>query len=79
MQSGHGGTDCRMLRQWRTSAPPIDVFVARLKSLERPPILSVSFVHGFPRGDVADVGATMLAVADGRPAGGGISMPEPGE
>jgi microcystin degradation protein MlrC len=60
-------TDCRMLGQWRTSAPPIDVFVARLKSLERPPILSVSFVHGFPWGDVADVGATMLAVADGDP------------
>jgi microcystin degradation protein MlrC len=41
-------------------------FVRRMEALEgRDGILSVSFGHGFPWGDVADVGAKMLVVADG--------------
>ena len=40
-------------------------FVAGLREVEaRPGILSVSLVHGFPWGDVADVGAKALVVAD---------------
>jgi microcystin degradation protein MlrC len=59
-------TDCRMIGQWRTNVPPIRDFVDGLRTLEKDPrVLSVSFIHGFPWGDVADVGAQMLVVADG--------------
>ncbi len=58
--------DCRMISMWRTPVEPMKSFVAKMKSLEgRDGILSVSFGHGFPWGDVADVGAKMLVVADG--------------
>jgi microcystin degradation protein MlrC len=49
-----------------TTAEPLAGFVRRMQAVEREPgILSVSLGHGFPYGDVADVGATMLVVADG--------------
>lgn len=58
--------DCRMVDMWRTSRPPVAAFVRRMEALEgRDGILSVSFGHGFPWGDVAEVGARMLVVADG--------------
>nr|NKR04352.1 M81 family metallopeptidase [Escherichia coli] len=58
--------DCRIVNMWRTSREPVASFVRRMESLEgRDGILSVSFWHGFPWGDVADVGAKMLVVADG--------------
>lgn len=58
--------DCRMIGQWRTNVQPIRGFVERLRTLEKDPrVLSVSFIHGFPWGDVADVGAQMLVVTDG--------------
>lgn len=58
--------DCRMVSMWRTSAEPMRGFVRRMQALEgRDGVLSVSFGHGFPWGDVADVGAKMLVVADG--------------
>jgi microcystin degradation protein MlrC len=57
--------DCRMVGLYRTQEQPMRAFVDRLKALEgRNGILSVSFGHGFPWGDVADVGAKMLVVAD---------------
>ena len=50
--------DCRMISMWRTPDEPMKSFVARMQALEgRDGILSVSFGHGFPWGDVADVGA----------------------
>lgn len=64
--------DCRMVDMWRTSRGPIAAFVRRMEALEgRDGILSVSFGHGFPWGDVAEVGARMLVVADGDAAKAG--------
>ena len=58
--------DCRMVGMWRTPQEPIRSFVRRIEDLEgKDGILSVSFGHGFPWADVADVGAKMLVVADG--------------
>ena len=58
--------DCRMISMWRTSVEPMKSFVARMQALEgHDGILSVSFGHGFPWGDVPEVGAKMLVVADG--------------
>ncbi len=58
--------DCRMISMWRTTAEPMRAFVADMKALEgRDGILAVSFGHGFPWGDVAEVGAKTLVVADG--------------
>lgn len=51
-----------------TTSEPLAGFVRRMKAAEQEPgILSVSLGHGFPYGDVADVGATMLVVTDGDP------------
>jgi microcystin degradation protein MlrC len=58
--------DCRMINMWRTPQEPMRSFVQRMQALEnKDGILSVSFGHGFPWGDVADVGAKILVVADG--------------
>ncbi|WP_342164903.1 M81 family metallopeptidase [Methylobacterium sp. SD21] len=58
--------DCRMVSMWKTTREPIAGFVRRMLDLEgHDGILSVSFGHGFPYADVADVGAKMLVVADG--------------
>jgi microcystin degradation protein MlrC len=58
--------DCRMLGIFRTQDQPLRAFVERMKAMEGADgVLSVSFVHGFPWGDVADVGAKMLVIADG--------------
>src|SRR5262249_19471777 len=58
--------DCRMINMWRTPVEPMRGFVAHMQALERKDgILSVSFGHGFPWGDMADVGAQMLVIADG--------------
>jgi microcystin degradation protein MlrC len=57
--------DCRMVTMWRTPVEPMKTFVARMQALEgKNGILSVSFAHGFPWGDVADVGAKIVVVAD---------------
>ncbi|MFN8623036.1 MAG: M81 family metallopeptidase [Chloroflexota bacterium] len=49
-----------------TTSEPLRSFVDRLPGYEgRDGILSVSFAHGFPYADVADVGSAMLVVADG--------------
>ena len=58
--------DCRMIGSFRTTEQPLRGFVDRMTALEGSDgILSVSFGHGFPWADVADVGAKMLVVADG--------------
>jgi microcystin degradation protein MlrC len=54
-----------MIAQYRTSVPPINEFVVRMKSLEgKDGILSVSLSHGFSFADVEDVGTRTLVVAD---------------
>ncbi|MCG8694466.1 MAG: M81 family metallopeptidase [Minwuiales bacterium] len=63
--------DCRMISMWRTPVEPMRGFVDRMQSLEgKDGVLSVSFGHGFPWGDVADVGAKMLVVTDNDPEKG---------
>jgi len=58
--------DCRMVNLWRTSMEPARSFVQRMQKLEgHDGILSISFGHGFPWGDVSDGGAKMLVIADG--------------
>jgi len=57
--------DCRMINMWRTAVEPMKGFVARMQRLEgRDGVLSVSFGHGFPWGDVPDVGARVWVVTD---------------
>ncbi len=61
--------DCRMIATYRPMIPPVRGFVDRMAAMEgRDGILSVSFGHGFPWADVADVGAKILVIADGDPA-----------
>ncbi|MBM3573899.1 MAG: M81 family metallopeptidase, partial [Alphaproteobacteria bacterium] len=58
--------DCRMVGMYRTPVEPMKSFVARMQALEgKDGILSVSMGHGFPWGDVAEVGTQMLVIADG--------------
>ena len=58
--------DCRMVGMWRTPVEPTKSFVARMQALEgKDGILSVSFGHGFPWADVAEVGAKFVVIADG--------------
>lgn len=58
--------DCRMVSMWRTPVEPMKSFVARMQALEgHDGVLSVSFGHGFPWGDVAEVGAKMVVITDG--------------
>ena len=58
--------DCRMISMWRTTSEAMRDFVADMKAREGSDgILAVSFGHGFPWGDVAEVGARTLVVADG--------------
>lgn len=57
--------DCRMVGTFRPTIEPVRGFVDRMAALEgQGGILSVSFGHGFPWADVADVGAKILVVAD---------------
>jgi microcystin degradation protein MlrC len=63
-----GVYDCRMINMWRTQVEPMKGFVARMQQLEgRDGVLSVSFGHGFPWGDVPDVGAKIWVTTDGDP------------
>lgn len=58
--------DCRMVAFWHTTRAPMSDFVQRMKDLERRPgVLSVSFGHGFPWGDVPEAGAKVWVVTDG--------------
>ena len=57
--------DCRMINTYRTTEQPLRGFVDRMLKLEGlDGIISISLGHGFPWGDVADVGAKILVVAD---------------
>ena len=60
--------DCRMINLYLTKSGAMRQFVDRMRELESDPgILSISLAHGFPWGDVADVGARMLVVTDDAP------------
>lgn len=57
--------DCRMVSTFRVHQAPLRGIVDNMKAMEgRDGVLSISFGHGFPWGDVEDVGAKMLVVTD---------------
>lgn len=57
--------DCRMISTFRVHQAPLRGIVDRMKAMEgHDGVLSISFGHGFPWGDVEDVGAKMLVVTD---------------
>ncbi len=57
--------DCRMISMWRTPVEPTRAIVDEMQAQEqRHGILSVSFAHGFPWGDVPDASAKVLVIAD---------------
>jgi microcystin degradation protein MlrC len=61
--------DCRMIGTFRTTEQPLRGYVDRMGALEgRERVLSVSLGHGFPWGDIADVGMKTLVVTDNDPA-----------
>ena len=58
--------DCRMIGAYHTPREPMRSFVDKIKSLEgKNGILSISIAHGFPWGDVPDMGTKVLVIADG--------------
>jgi microcystin degradation protein MlrC len=57
--------DCRMVGIWHTTREPMIGFVNRMQALEgKDGVLSVSFGHGFPWGDVAETGARIWVITD---------------
>ncbi|MBU6166076.1 MAG: M81 family metallopeptidase [Alphaproteobacteria bacterium] len=59
-------SDCRMISLFYTPVEPMRGFVAAMTRAEQEPgILSVSLIHGFPWGDVAEMGTRMLVISDG--------------
>ncbi|MFO1209862.1 MAG: M81 family metallopeptidase [Amaricoccus sp.] len=64
--------DCRMIDVFPTSRQPMRGFVDRLMAIERddPKVLSLSVIHGFMAGDVAEMGTKTIAVTDGDAAHG---------
>ncbi|MEZ4864654.1 MAG: M81 family metallopeptidase [Caldilineaceae bacterium] len=62
---------CNMIGVYHTTQEPVKSFVAKMKSLEgKDGVLSVSLGHGFPWGDVPDLGTCMLVVTDNQPEKG---------
>src|SRR5690606_30661263 len=66
--------DCRMVDVYFTDRAPMRGFVDAMTAEEAEPgVLSVSLVHGFPWGDVPEMGTQMLVYTDARPElGAGI-------
>jgi len=58
--------DCRQIQSYPTTIQPMRGLVDRIKAMEgKDGILSVSIAHGFPYGDVAEIGTRVLVIADG--------------
>jgi microcystin degradation protein MlrC len=63
--------DIRMIDVLPTSLEPMRGFIDRIRALEgRDGILSISLIHGFMAADVAELGAKLVVVTDGRKAEG---------
>ena len=63
--------DCRMIQFMPTVDEPMRSFVDRVKGLEgKNRVLSISIVHGYTLGDVADLGTKVLVVTDDAKAEG---------
>jgi microcystin degradation protein MlrC len=62
--------DCEMAVIVHTTREPAAGFVQRMQALEgHDGVLSISLTHGFPWGDVPDMGTKLLVYTDGRQAG----------
>jgi microcystin degradation protein MlrC len=60
--------DCKMMGLYMTPLEPMASFVAEMKAEEeKPGVLSLSLNHGFPFGDMAEMGTRMLAITDDDP------------
>lgn len=60
--------DCRMIGLYPTTRQPLRDFVNFMTEAERRSgVLSISFAHGFPFGDVPHAGAKLLVVTDNDP------------
>ncbi len=63
--------DCGMIGVYHTSQQPMRDFVDEIAAMEgENGVLSISIAHGFPWGDVPDMGSRVLVVTDDRPAEG---------
>ncbi|MEM7598712.1 MAG: M81 family metallopeptidase [Pseudomonadota bacterium] len=60
--------DCRMIHLYLTKSEPMRSFIDRLSAMETGKVLSLTLIHGFPWGDVPDVGAQILVITDHDPA-----------
>ena len=71
--------DCGMIGVYHTTQEPVKSFVAKMQALEgKDGVLSVSLGHGFPWGDVPDLGTRMLVVTDNQPEKGAALAQELG-
>ncbi|MFO1193142.1 MAG: M81 family metallopeptidase [Rhodoferax sp.] len=62
--------DCGMIAILHTSRDPARSFVDHIQALEgRDGVLAISITHGFPWGDVPDMGTRVLVYTDNDPAG----------
>ncbi len=58
--------DCLMIGMYATTLEPMKSFNTKIKHIEQatPDVLSISVIHGFPWGDVADVGTKILVITN---------------
>lgn len=57
--------ECKMVGMYPTSMPAMRDFINTMKAYEKKDsVLSVSFIHGFPFGDVAEAGGKILVITD---------------
>ncbi len=58
--------ECGMVELFQTTKEPMLSFLNRVRALEgKDSVLSISLVHGFPWGDVPDLGSKVLVITDG--------------
>lgn len=63
--------DCRLIASFPTTIEPMRSFVDKVSAMEgKDKVLSISIGHGFPYGDVPDMGARILVITDGAKAYG---------
>ncbi|MDP5138098.1 M81 family metallopeptidase [Rheinheimera baltica] len=63
--------DCRMIDVLPTSYEPMKSFIDKIRQLEQQQgVLSISVIHGFMAGDVADMGTKLLVITDNQPVQG---------
>lgn len=72
--------DCRMISIYHTSREPMAGFVRKMQAMEQhEQVLSVSLAHGFPWGDVAEMGTRALVYTNNHKALGDSLAQELGQ